>query len=311
MSTQHTCKICNKTMGMKGFGFHLKSLHKITKQVYYDLYIKTENTFCDICKNKTNFISITKGYRKYCSRKCTSLDVELTTVKNKARIKTFKENPEIQKQLTQKRLKTEKENPKIKEGRSSKIKEFYKTHPEVIKESLKKRQVFYKNNPEVPEKALLLRKQTLESNPEINKNRIIKYQQTLRDNPEININKGNKISIKKRDQYKKLQCNQSTEVTIIYILKSCNKNIIKIGITSNFEKRRKEIINHFGGIEIITLKEGAYSEISQLETKLHKKFNNFCVVQPSGFGKTEWFTSDVLSEALDILNKHTSSVYLK
>ena len=69
------CDLCGKCYNTKGFSSHLRNSHNITNKQYYDLYIKEPNeNKCLLCRSKTNFISITKGYSKHCSVKCSSLD---------------------------------------------------------------------------------------------------------------------------------------------------------------------------------------------------------------------------------------------
>lgn len=71
------CKICGQEVHNKGYGSHLK-LHNMNAKEYYDKYLKKEGEdICPYCEGKNNFISITQGYRKHCSVRCSSLDEEV------------------------------------------------------------------------------------------------------------------------------------------------------------------------------------------------------------------------------------------
>jgi len=70
------CKICNiNYKSFKSLSFHLIK-HNITSKKYYDNCLKKEKEEICLnpnCSNITNFININKGYRKYCSYKCSIL----------------------------------------------------------------------------------------------------------------------------------------------------------------------------------------------------------------------------------------------
>jgi len=71
------CKICNREYkDKKSLGAHIKFTHKIYTKNYYDIFYKQLNEdLCQYCyKNKTKFISLSKGYREYCSKSCMSSD---------------------------------------------------------------------------------------------------------------------------------------------------------------------------------------------------------------------------------------------
>lgn len=72
------CKICNKEFEMnQGLSHHIKSIHNLNKKDYYDTYIKTKNDgICKTCGKLTTFISLTEGYRQYCSHSCVFLNNE-------------------------------------------------------------------------------------------------------------------------------------------------------------------------------------------------------------------------------------------
>ena len=73
------CEICNKEFNNYiGLGTHIKQLHKITSQEYYNKYIKTENEGkCVICNKKTTYRGLKDGYLRHCSKKCCSMDIDV------------------------------------------------------------------------------------------------------------------------------------------------------------------------------------------------------------------------------------------
>lgn len=71
------CTICGQELGSKGISSHLRRLHGISNQEYYDKFLKKEGEgICPICHKETKFDTILTGYRKYCSTKCLNLDPE-------------------------------------------------------------------------------------------------------------------------------------------------------------------------------------------------------------------------------------------
>lgn len=75
MKEKVICKICDEQFpNLKGLSVHLSKTHKIIPKNYYDSHLKKEKeSKCSICNNDTMFDGLTLGYRKTCSRKCTSL----------------------------------------------------------------------------------------------------------------------------------------------------------------------------------------------------------------------------------------------
>jgi len=76
-----TCKLCE----IEGIKTNLKSISSLSNHIrfnhfdetnnnYYDLYLKKDDEDKCYCGNNTKFISITKGYKKYCSKKCACND---------------------------------------------------------------------------------------------------------------------------------------------------------------------------------------------------------------------------------------------
>lgn len=62
-------------------------LDNFTQVLYHYVNGKTVPK-CKICGEKVNFISFNKGYRQYCSKKCTMLDAEIVEKRNKKSIET-------------------------------------------------------------------------------------------------------------------------------------------------------------------------------------------------------------------------------
>lgn len=85
------CHICNEyTMYTPKtfFKLHVKKIHNLSAQEYYDEYIKkSEDNICNRkgCENETKFINPSNGYRQYCCVSCSSSDT-----KEKARQTYFK-----------------------------------------------------------------------------------------------------------------------------------------------------------------------------------------------------------------------------
>ena len=69
------CKICSKEFNTpKQLSWHVKH-HNLMNKDYYDLYLKQENEgWCLTCGKPTAFISMNKGYRQHCGKKCLCMD---------------------------------------------------------------------------------------------------------------------------------------------------------------------------------------------------------------------------------------------
>lgn len=74
------CELCKFNIAgstnqilMRRFYYHIKK-HGFTPQDYYDKFErKPDDGVCPICGKPTEFISITEGYRKYCSPQCVNI----------------------------------------------------------------------------------------------------------------------------------------------------------------------------------------------------------------------------------------------
>ena len=60
------CEICGKEIGIKGFGLHVKSKHKVDVKEYYNKYVGPIK-YCVYCGKEGEF-KFTTGYKNYCCR---------------------------------------------------------------------------------------------------------------------------------------------------------------------------------------------------------------------------------------------------
>jgi len=72
MNNLFKCLECGKRFEKaQGLIRHVGSVHKLSSKDYYDKYIKTEGEgICSNCGKPTKYISVRKGYVKYCGNKC-------------------------------------------------------------------------------------------------------------------------------------------------------------------------------------------------------------------------------------------------
>lgn len=72
------CKICNTELkNINGLAKHIYNQHSISKEEYYNKYVKETSPIC-ICGKKKKFRHLGEGYRTYCSPKCRSNHIEPT-----------------------------------------------------------------------------------------------------------------------------------------------------------------------------------------------------------------------------------------
>ena len=67
------CKICNRKFeNSRVLGIHISTTHKMSKQEYYDRFLKRDENEgkCLECGKETGFVTLVKGYRIFCSVKC-------------------------------------------------------------------------------------------------------------------------------------------------------------------------------------------------------------------------------------------------
>ena len=86
---------------------------------------------------------------------------------------------------------------------------------------------------------------------------------------------------------------EKKEVNTVYLIES--NGLIKIGFSSDFDKRLKSYKTHNANLNVLCVAE--LEDAFEIETKLHKKYKDF---QVNG----EWFDLpfDVLCEILNYLN---------
>ncbi len=89
------CQLCHKKYEtIVGLSYHLgfsyNSInHNITSEEYYNKYINENSGKCQNCGKSTKFISIIKGYFKYCSRSCTQKSIEVRNKQKETLIRNY------------------------------------------------------------------------------------------------------------------------------------------------------------------------------------------------------------------------------
>ena len=106
------CELCDfSTTSYRGLTGHIVQKHNIQGKDYYDKYLKKyKEGICPTCNKPTRYISMSKGYLKHCSTKCSSLDKVVqekleNTSKNKYGTKRPMQSKDIQDKLKQSYLK--------------------------------------------------------------------------------------------------------------------------------------------------------------------------------------------------------------
>ena len=67
------CEICDRKFeNSRTLGIHVSTTHKMSKQEYYDSFLKKDENEgkCLECGKETGFVTLVKGYRIFCSVKC-------------------------------------------------------------------------------------------------------------------------------------------------------------------------------------------------------------------------------------------------
>ena len=103
------CQICKKEV--KSVGRHVFKSHNILAQEYYDKYIANDTDGkCLVCGKKTKFLTINKGYNKYCSTKCSANSEVVKENFKKTMLKRYGvEHPMKSKEIKEKFIKTNNE----------------------------------------------------------------------------------------------------------------------------------------------------------------------------------------------------------
>lgn len=123
--------------------------------------------------------------------------------------------------------------------------------------------------------------------------------------------KNHRNSISLKNKYNKFVEDKNINV-YLYIFKV--DTILKIGWSSNYKIRHKEIQNGLGkGIDIVRIIKGKYKSIRELELFLHKDLDDYNInikyLKPKNIrhiGKTEWFRSECLIKLTEHLNNFES-----
>lgn len=72
---QIQCGLCERSFkNVRALGNHIAWVHKISKEQYYCSFLKKSDQegTCE-CGNKTKFLDLGSGYRKFCSQKCSAI----------------------------------------------------------------------------------------------------------------------------------------------------------------------------------------------------------------------------------------------
>lgn len=96
------CEVCGEDTGynkINVFKFHIRPLHHLEPQNYYDQHFKGDEGSCKICQKPTRFIKFSLGYREYCCVKCAQSDPVV-------REKVADQTPEVKAAALIKRRKT-------------------------------------------------------------------------------------------------------------------------------------------------------------------------------------------------------------
>lgn len=88
MRKQYTCAICGETIC--SVKLHVQNKHSMSLKEYYDKYIKNNDNegICPVCGKPTRFCGI-RGYRSYCSLKCSNNDQSVKEKKVAAYIEKY------------------------------------------------------------------------------------------------------------------------------------------------------------------------------------------------------------------------------
>lgn len=96
--TEIICKECgevivaeSKNRASQMFSKHIRDMHQMSQQDYYDKYIKKEGEgICPECGKPTNFKKMSEGYSKYCSPECTKRVMTRSKAERTNEYKQFK-----------------------------------------------------------------------------------------------------------------------------------------------------------------------------------------------------------------------------
>jgi predicted Zn-ribbon and HTH transcriptional regulator len=85
------CQICKKQYdNYRSLSLHIKNKHKLEPKDYYDKYLKKKNEdLCEVCRNNTNWVSMSKGYNRFCSNLCVSKSKSVQSKREKTNLKRY------------------------------------------------------------------------------------------------------------------------------------------------------------------------------------------------------------------------------
>ena len=71
----YICQICGEEFeSIYAFHVHRRSIEKISAKNYYDKFIKSmRDGICTVCECPTEFACFSRGYREFCSQKCSNI----------------------------------------------------------------------------------------------------------------------------------------------------------------------------------------------------------------------------------------------
>lgn len=83
------CKICNRELkSYTGLASHINQVHNLLSKDYYIQYLKQKDEgICPVCGKDTQWFSLRKGFRKHCSRACSTTDPEVYKLKSETEFK--------------------------------------------------------------------------------------------------------------------------------------------------------------------------------------------------------------------------------
>ncbi len=108
MEDKFICKECGEKFNCpENLGKHVIS-HGLSNKEYYDRWLKKEGEgVCSICGTNTPFVHMGKGYRRYCSKKCSAIGVGIKNKKGfKIKREKIKESYEFECQECHEKFKT-------------------------------------------------------------------------------------------------------------------------------------------------------------------------------------------------------------
>lgn len=98
------CYLCEYECSSNYLGYHLYDKHNITdKEKFYLEFLGNEKKACEVCKGPTKFVSLSVGYKKFCSIKCVFENEKMKNLKD-GYTNVF-QRPEIKEKMKQTNIK--------------------------------------------------------------------------------------------------------------------------------------------------------------------------------------------------------------